>query len=269
MISVICVYNDKKSYQTNLLASLKKQDVVFELIPIDNCRGRFKSAAAALNYGGEKARGKYIIFVHQDVVLDGKDWLQKAEKILNSLSDLGIAGVAGLDFENKRVGNIYDQGKAWGKSSKKPRLAQTLDECLLIVPKKVFINLKFDEKNFNHWHCYGVDYCLSAQDLGLKTEVISLLIHHNSPSTNWENLFKYQKRVFEKHRTKNKSICTTCGFLSPSTIFLKSHFPKSRIIEFYWTTAGISPKGQLYQNLVKRTLRALSKRLKSVFRGQK
>ncbi len=269
MLSVVCVYNNKKSYKDNLLASLKKQDVVFELIPIDNTKGKFKSAAAALNWGGEKARGKYIIFAHQDVVLGGRDWLRKAEKVLNNLAALGIAGVAGLDFENRRVGYIDDRGKIWGKPLKKSQPVQTLDECLLIIPKKVFIGLKFDEKNFDHWHCYGIDYCLSVENLDLKAYVIPLLIHHLSPSTNLENLFKYQKRVFKKHRRENKSICTTCGFLSRSTISLKSRFPKSRTVEFYWTTAGVSPKGQLYQNLVKRTFRAIGKRAKWLFGGQK
>ena len=252
MISIICVFNDKKMLENNLIKSLKNQDTVFEFISLDNTKNKFKSAASALNFGATRARGKYLAFIHQDVFLEGKNWLKKTEKILNSMPDLGIAGVAGLNMKNKRVGYIDDSGKIWGKPFKKPQIAQTLDECLLIIPTNLFKKLKFDEKNFNHWHLYGVDYCLTIANQNFKVYTISAFIHHNSLATNLENLFKYQKRVFEKHRKNYKYICTTCGFLSKSTIWLKSRFPKSRLVNFYWGIAGISEIGKLYSNLFKR-----------------
>lgn len=264
MISVICVYNDKKSYKDNLLASLKKQDVVFELIPIDNTKGKFKSAAAALNFGSQKAKGKFLAFIHQDVALKGKDWLKRAQEILNNLPDVGIAGVAGLNFQNKGIGYIDDGGESWGGPFKRPQLAQTLDECLLIIPRKVFAKLKFDQENFDSWHCYGVDYCLEVQLLNLKVYTIPLFVHHNTLRTNIKSLLKYQLRVFEKHRRNNKFICTTCGFLSRSTLFLKSYFPKSKLVDLYWEEAGASQPGglYLYKRLTKRAYGAFIKRLK-------
>ena len=262
MISVVCVYNNKKILKTNLLKSLKNQNQVYEWIPLDNTAAKFKSAASALNSGGRKARGKYLIFVHQDVVLKSKDWLRRTEEILNGISDLGIAGAAGLNFKNRRVGYINDSGKIWGKPFKKPQIAQTLDECLLIIPTNIFKKLKFDEKRFNHWHLYGVDYCLSIKKFGLNIYTIPAYIHHNSQRRNLENLFKYQKRVFEKHRREDEYISTTCGFLSLSTIWLKSHFPKSRLVDFYWRVAGISEVGKLYQNLYLRAGQALKRKIK-------
>lgn len=264
MLTIICVYNNKKSYQNNLLKSLKRQNIVYELVAIDNTKNKFKSAASALNYGAKNARGKYLVFVHQDVVLRGDDWLSRAEKILNQISKLGVAGSAGLNLKNQRVGYINDRGKIWGKSFKKPQKAQTIDECLLIIPRNIFKKLEFDEQNFDHWHCYGVDYCLEVKKLGLSVYTIPLLIDHNSPSANLKNLFKYQRRVFQKHYQNNRYICTTCGFLSRSTIGLKTYFPNSRLVEFYWGEAGVSPIGDLRSNLVKRANRALKKRLKGL-----
>ena len=52
-----------------LLKSLNSQTALYELILVDNTQKKFKSASEALNYGGEKATGKYIIFTHQDVDL--------------------------------------------------------------------------------------------------------------------------------------------------------------------------------------------------------
>ena len=63
MISVVVVYNDKQILDKWLLKSLKNQTVNFELIALDNTKAEFKSAAEVLNYGGKKAKGKYVIRV--------------------------------------------------------------------------------------------------------------------------------------------------------------------------------------------------------------
>ena len=96
MISVVCVYNNKKIFNNFLLKSLNNQTADFELIGIDNTSNKFKSAAEALNYGGKKATNKYIMFAHQDVSVLQKTWLKDIEKLLDSISNLGIAGVAGM-----------------------------------------------------------------------------------------------------------------------------------------------------------------------------
>jgi len=69
MISVVCVYNNERTFKNVLLKSLENQTVGFELIALDNRGGRYRSAAEALNYGGEQAKGDYIMFVHRDVSL--------------------------------------------------------------------------------------------------------------------------------------------------------------------------------------------------------
>jgi len=97
MISIVCVYDDENIFNNWFLKNIRNQTVKFELVKIDNTRNRFKSAAEALNYGGKKARGKYIMFIHQDVDLCSNSWLENTEKILDSIPDLGIAGVVGVD----------------------------------------------------------------------------------------------------------------------------------------------------------------------------
>ena len=69
MISIICVFNDKKVLNECLLESLKNQTANYELILIDNTNRKFKSASEALNYGAKKAKGNYLMFVHQDMFL--------------------------------------------------------------------------------------------------------------------------------------------------------------------------------------------------------
>ncbi|WP_054865026.1 glycosyltransferase [Methanosarcina barkeri] len=156
MISVVCVYNNEKIFNNFLLKSLKNQNAKFELIGIDNTSNEFKSAAEALNYGGEKAANKYIMFAHQDVSFLTDSWLKNTEKLLDSISNLGIAGVAGMSESGRsnpeRGRNIITHGRPpkawpWGNRIQKPVPVQTLDECLVIIPKHTFDVLKFDEKN--------------------------------------------------------------------------------------------------------------------------
>ena len=79
-VSIICCYNssEKLKYLTD---SLAQQDMEYESVMVDNCSGRFKSAAAALNYGAFQARGDLLFFVHQDICFKTADSLRKlAEK---------------------------------------------------------------------------------------------------------------------------------------------------------------------------------------------
>ena len=226
MISVVCVYNNERTLRNVLLKSLERQTVEFELITIDNRDGRFKSAAEALNYGGEKAKGDYIMFVHQDMWLGSNSWLEDVEDILRSIPDLGVAGMAGMSeegrtYHERRRWSIEDFGELWQEIGlvKQPEEVQTLDECLLIVPRAVFDKLKFDEKTFDGWDCYGADYCLCVRHLGLKAFVIPAHCDHSCLRAHylpWEfrNLLKYQKRLRQKHSGQYKGIYTWMGKIS-------------------------------------------------------
>lgn len=216
MISVVCVYNNKEILDNYLLKSLKKQTVNYELILIDNMQGKFKSAAEALNYGGEQAKGKYLMFVHQDVDLSSNIWLNETEKILDKLPNLGIAGVAGRSTGEAGVITNIKHGsspKFAGKIQfKKPTKVQTVDECLTIIPKSVFIKLQFDENTCNDWHLYAVDYCLSVKRLGFDSYVMPIFVYHKSSGYSMsEKYFVTLKKVLKKHKSYYNKIYTTMG----------------------------------------------------------
>jgi len=239
LISIVCVYNDKKKFKEYLLKSMENQTAKFELIEIDNTGGLFKSASEGLNYGGEKAKGKYIMFVHQDVVLYSKFWLADVEKILDKIPFLGIAGCAGKTANNEKEGFIKDRKCLWGRPFIKPKEVQTLDECILIIPKNVFEKFKFDE-NLQGWHIYGVDYCLTIKENGLKAYVIPAFIHHNSPTLNLKNLFQMQKKVWMKHRANYSHIFTTTGELYWGRLLIPS-FVKKILRPIYRKIVPVTP----------------------------
>jgi hypothetical protein len=183
MISIVCVYNDERAIGELLLKSLEKQTVPYELIKINNTSKKFPSAAAALNNGGRDAKGDYIMFVHQDVELLSDTWLADVEQALGALPDLGIAGVAGTRDETGIIGNFFSgvpPGRSWTTTIRSPEEVQTLDECLVIIPRKIFEKRQFDEKACDDWHLYAVDYSLGCRETGTRVFVLPMEVHHRS-----------------------------------------------------------------------------------------
>jgi GT2 family glycosyltransferase len=209
IITLVCVFNNKNILNNYLLNSLKNLHLNIEIILLDNTKGKFSSAAEALNYGGKKAKGKYIIFVHQDVKLYSNVF-DKITKILNKLPNLGIAGVAG---RKKYVITNIKHGippRPAGKIQiKKPIKVKTVDECLFIIPKKVFQIVKFDEKTCDDWHLYAVDYCLSINNAGYNIYTIPSSIYHLSTGYLSEKYYSTLIKVVKKHKKKHKLIYTT------------------------------------------------------------
>ena len=199
MISIICAFNDEQLLEACLLRTLKDQRTDYETIALNNTDSRFKSAAAALNWGGTQAAGDYLMFVHQDVDLCSDSFFDGLEALLNSLPDLGVAGVAGLSERGgpfvercrntihhrpqARYRNVITQGpqrERWGTPIREPEPVQTLDECLVIIPKRVFKKTQFDDVTCDGWHLYAADYCLSVGALGLSVYAIPKFVHHQS-----------------------------------------------------------------------------------------
>jgi len=94
------------------------------------------------------------------------------------------------------------------------------------VPRLVFNKLQFDEKIFDGWDCYGVDYCLCVTQLGLKAWVIPAPCRHSCLRAAyhiWEfkDLLKYHKRLYIKHKSSYKRIFTYTGDVSWKNLRLR------------------------------------------------
>jgi len=241
MISVVCVYNNKKILNEFLLKSLKNQNVKYELILVDNTKEEFKSASEALNYGGNKAEGNYIMFVHQDMDLLSKDWLKNAEDMLNSLKNMGISGIAGRS-KNKpwTITNIKDGMPPSIVSPEEiiePVSVQTLDECLIVIPRSVFEKHKFDEVTCDDWHLYAVDYSLNIKKEGYEVYVIPMYAYHRSKAYSFsESYYDILEKILKKHRSEYTCILTTVGdWVTFYPLKLQKSFPwiKDKIINYF------------------------------------
>jgi hypothetical protein len=218
MISIVCVYNNPDILNTYLMRGLNHQTSTYELILLDNTAGQFHSAAKALNEGGKKATSEYILFSHQDVYLPTASWLEEAEGHLKSIPSLGIAGIAGMiagGSDNETRGrNMIKHGEphrdwSWGRVIMEPIPVQTLDECLVIIPRSVFNRYPFDAITCMYWDLYAVDYCLTSSQRNLGVYVLPLMIHHGSLGRLTKNYFVTLKKVLEKHRIHVDRINTT------------------------------------------------------------
>lgn len=208
--------------------SIQAQKFSYQLIALDNRKGRFLSASQALNYGALKADREFLMFCHQDVSFSSEDWLERAYEYLKSLSNLGIAGVAGArmgDRANQRhiISNMTDDVPPQRKDHfvlDKPEEVQTVDECLFFIPKTVFQKHQFDEAACPGWHMYAVDYSLEINKMGLDVCVLPLELYHLSGGRKVRNIFLERfsdsyyfslKKVTRKHKKNFKRIYTTCG----------------------------------------------------------
>jgi GT2 family glycosyltransferase len=231
MISIVCPYRNNDILKDWLLRSLESQTAKYEIITVDTAKHGFKSAAQALNFGGEQATGKYIMFVHQDIDMVSSSWLEEAEAILDTIPDLGIAGVVGSveagGSVSERMRNVIAHGDRMekiGNPISSPERVQTLDELLLIVPREVFERYRFDETTCDNWHLYGTDYCLSMLTMGKGVYVIPFYVIHKSKGASSNKLsliinfglskayYRSLEKVLNKHKDHFTSVYTTPGY---------------------------------------------------------
>jgi len=213
MFSIVCTYNNKKILEKFLIKSLKTQNMTYKLFLLDNTQQKYKSASEALNVGADKAVGDYLLFIHQDVDLLSENWLEDAHRIIEKIDDIGIVGVAGKsENESGIITNIkhgvppVSGGNIKIKDVKK---VQTLDECVMIIPKSVFQKVQFDETTCDDWHLYGIEYCLSVKLMGKEVYVLPLSLYHRSYGSSMSKRYMSTlKKVINKHKNNYKIICT-------------------------------------------------------------
>ncbi len=233
MISIVCVVNDPLVFDANLLTSLSRQDTEFELVRMENDKGQFGSIPQALNEGGLRSHGEYVMFVHQDVGLIGNSWLKQAEGFCRQLEG-GAFGVASVSRNGDYLGFIVDRGEFWGAPLKGPVETFTIDECLVIVPRDLFMSTKFDERFL--FHSYVADLNLRLKKQGLGVFVIPCPIYHNSATTpimEAGNIAIDDALLYKKHSAAFPILRKTTGapFSGAPQHDILSH-PKFRLLNF-------------------------------------
>lgn len=224
-ISVICVYNNEKSFKDQLLYTLKKQKIEYELIAIDNRNHRFSSAAEALNYGADKAKGDVLIFSHQDIYLKGENELEKLGKTIIKQPIGTIIGTQGVREKSKLY---YSNLTAGGRLNKRlnyefeEKLYEVacVDEGFFGMRKETFVQHNFNENICNNWHLYCVEQCLYARKNKNKVYVYPSQIHHSSYGNITYSYMNNLKHLCKQYRKDFKYIWTTCYKVRTNSIYI-------------------------------------------------
>ncbi len=213
-VSVICVYNNKKQYNEQLLCSLNNQDFDYEMIGVDNTDKRFSSAASALNYGVEQASGDILVFAHQDITVKGTDELRIFAETIDSLDTGNIIGTQGAKYPSKEHITNLTSGDCLDNSMKcvyPDRFYEVdcVDEGFFGMKRKTWKCHKFDEVLCDNWHLYCVELCLYARTHNKKVYVCPIQIHHYSKGHISISYMNGLKMLCHKYRSL-KHIWTTC-----------------------------------------------------------
>lgn len=211
---IICYTNHQLIKRT--ISYLDMQDCRnnFEILALDNSMNKFDSAAKALNYGASIATGEILIFMHQDVLCENITDISQLINYCKGYNDLTLLGVAGYDSIDKVVcSNITETEKhiiRYQKIIKEPIEVETIDECVIVMRKKDFDKIKFDEEVCDDWHLYGVDLSYSVKSREGKVFCIPVPICHLSTGNTNISFYRNLKKLGKKYSSILPSINSTC-----------------------------------------------------------
>lgn len=180
MISIIiCSKNEKLRVQVekNIADTI---GVEYELIIIDNTINP-KGICAVYNIGATQTKHNILCFVHEDVLFTTNNW---GSIILNHINEgADVIGIAGARYKSKTLSGWFTSNKNFdcgnfthvdenGKLHKTIfRPPDTLystekvcciDGVFMIVRKKVWEQIHFNEDVFKGFHVYDIDFSLRA-----------------------------------------------------------------------------------------------------------
>lgn len=210
MVSIICCYNKPHEYQ-ELLESLKKQNVVYEVIAVDNVDQGFTSAAAALNSGAQSAKGDVLVFLHQDIIFLDSDSLSKLVTAVSACENRAcVVGVFGASHKQKGyVGEFLEQ--------------DSLDECCVAMTKKTWESFKFNASLCDGWHLYVVELCIRVRQAGGLVLSGNFDIRHLSTGNVDEAYMATYRRLLTWYKSE-KWICTTCKSMPTNLLWFEVYY---------------------------------------------
>lgn len=190
-VSIITVYNDPEVRAACLDRSIeahRDEAPATEYLPVDNTRGAFASAGAALNHGAAQAGNDVLVFVHQDVHLHSLVALEEAAGLLADDPSIGLLGAVGVTADGRFLGRVRDRIFLLGDSARQPVDVDCVDELLFMIPRAVLEREPLTEAPELAWHAYAVEYGLRVRALGLRACAADMAVTHNSLTVNLDRL---------------------------------------------------------------------------------
>ncbi len=225
-LDIVCVYNNEDFYKNELLASLDKQATSYgvRIIGINNSNRKYSSMSQAYNSVTNHLKGKWVLFLHQDIRFDTETSLNDIINDISKLSEHTIWGSAGVKRDSRNTICSTD----------KPINVETVDECFFGMATSLFLKLQFNEVLCDNWHMYAVEICLNNKCNGGDVCVVKTDITHISPGTVSKDYVKTLYKIIDYYKEKNvKAIWTTCAKINlekPYRLYISIWITKHEIL---------------------------------------
>ncbi len=185
MISILTIANDEDMYKRFMSLLSNQKDIEYEMLCVDNYDNHIVSARQAFMEKVEEAKGDIILFIHPDIVFLNDNVLHDFIESFCSINNVGVVGIAGSPTEvvnNNRIilSNILhgsDRHRA-GVEIDSPKEVQTVDECMFAIKTNILKKIGF--LNYEGYHLYAVELCLSCLLNGLDNYVVPVDVWHIS-----------------------------------------------------------------------------------------
>ena len=216
MISIIvCSINDTKARDIEEHYRSMLGEEPYEIIMFRDAR----SLAEAYNRGIDKSVGDILVFSHDDLeFLDPSNWLISLKRHMARFDVVGLAGttrlispawaMAGPPYTFGQVAELDGRNAPFSVlicSVPAPAVPhiQALDGLFFSAKRDVVNRVRFDETNFDGFHCYDIDFTFSACLAGFKLAVATdLPVLHSSRGSFDEKWKFYGQRFMDKHSAR-------------------------------------------------------------------
>ena len=194
---VIIVDNASSDCTPQLLAKFKGVRIINSNENLHYLRG--------INFGSRNAKGKYLLFLNNDVILD-PGAISSAVKTLSSSNDIGAVGgrLISMDGSLQEAGSVllkdgasYAYGIGEDPWNYRYLFTREVDYCsgsFLLTPKQTFSDLGCFDPRYAPAYYEEVDYCVRLKKQGMKVvyQPRSVVFHLEHGSATKEEAVKAQ-----------------------------------------------------------------------------
>lgn len=211
--SICTLVTRKEEYQEMMQSFVKKgfTEDCCEYLYIDNSEITTFDAYQGLNIFLQKAKGKFIILCHQDIIIhdnDKNELVKMIEEVENKDSNWAIlANAGGVNLKWIATHITQNSGRIISEEYL-PLRVKTVDENFIVAKNSANLALSRDLKGF---HFYGTDLCLIADILGFNSYVIGFNLTHKSNGKIDQSFHDSRKAIKYKykHALRKRFVTTT------------------------------------------------------------
>jgi hypothetical protein len=252
MDNKISIVFSTRKIDNNFIEHVKKTCMYkgVEVLPYEN-NGEF-SLTEIYNKGLNEASSDIVIFCHDDILFETKNWGEKLLKAFEKNPEYGILGVAGTnhmvsgmwwEVRNAMHGTVKhtDGTKTWTNKysanyGNQLKEMVVVDGLFIAVNRTKIVSI-FDDR-FKGFHFYDISFCLSNHINGVKIGLISniTILHKSVGQVNEQ--WAENKTFFEKIYGDQLPIC-----LNEETkhVIFDKELPKIDMHVLCWNEEKIIP----------------------------